>query len=101
MRPTSENGEKRIELVKSNIVKKGMKREENKENKMPTHANQSHLLCRIPSFPHQLLHTPPAQLASLCSSLNPLRHAMEKTNNSRNYLREKKTRVACYICEPK
>jgi hypothetical protein len=50
MRPISENGEKRIELVKSNIVKKGTKREENKENKMPTHANQSHLFMSHPFF---------------------------------------------------
>lgn len=43
MGPISENGEKRIELVKSNIVKNRRQREENKENKMPTHANQNHL----------------------------------------------------------
>jgi hypothetical protein len=40
MRSISENGgRERIELVKSNIVKNRRKREEDKETKMPTHAN--------------------------------------------------------------
>lgn len=91
MRPISENGGKRIELVKSNIVENKRKREED-ERKQDADTCQPKTTFCVASFlfPHQLPHTPPAQLASLCSSLNPLRHAMEKTNNSRNYLREKK-----------
>lgn len=78
MRPISGNGEKRIELVKSNIVKNRRQRQREAEKKMPTHANQNLLFVSRPFVPRQLPHTPPAQLASLRSSLNPLRHAMEK-----------------------